>query len=324
MTLLAPDPRPTPARAGAYPPAIGGGPGAVVAAAPAKINLFLEIHGKRADGYHDLASLMLAVDLFDTLEIRATVGNELRVRCDTPGVPSGPGNLVHKAADALRRRAGRPDLGADIRLTKRIPHQAGLGGGSGDAAAALTGLNAAWNLGLARVDLAAVAAEVGSDVAFFLNLPAGWCTGRGEVVEPETVGGTFWFVVARPPVGLATADVYRRLTVPASPRGGKAVRAAVRAGDPEALGAAAFNRLEEPAFALSPTVQGVYQRLAAQNPAGCRMSGSGSAVFAVCRDRAEAERVAAGYRHAARPPGEPEGSVFVVRSLPPHVLSEGV
>lgn len=288
--------------------------GAIVVAAPAKLNLFLEILRKRPDGYHDLESLMVAVDLFDTLELRADTSGRTALTCDAPGVPTDGSNLVVKAAEALKAAAGRADLGASIHLTKRVPTQAGLAGGSADAALALAGLNQIWNLGLTRGELAAIAASIGSDVAFFLTPPAGWCVGRGEVVTPEPVGRPLDFVVVCPAVGLSTADVYRRLVAPTAPVGGNAVRAAVRAGDPGAVGRSLFNRLEEPAFALSPVVEQVRERLAGVSPFGARMSGSGSAVFAVCRDRAEAGRVAAAYRRAE--PGQ-DSRVYVVRSVAP-------
>ena len=297
-------------------PALAAGAGAVVIAAPAKFNLFLEIRSKRPDGYHDLESLMAAVDLFDTLELRATGTGEIALTCDPPTLSTGPDNLVYKAAAALREAAKRPTLGAEIRLTKRIPAQAGLGGGSSDAAAALVGLNRIWNLGLTREELVAIAASIGSDVAFFLTLPAAWCTGRGEQVTPEQTAGAFHFVLVCPPVGLGTAGVYKRLAVPEKPLDGSAVRRAYRSGDAEALGRALFNRLEEPAFALEPLVGRIRRRLGGLGPCGALMSGSGSAVFAVCRDRTHAVQVAGAFQDA-RPADEPESRVLVVRSFTP-------
>ena len=293
------------------------GSSGLVIAAPAKLNLYLEMLAKRPDGYHELESLMVAVDLYDTLELHPRADGQLLLSCDPPGLPTGPENLVYKAADRLRSRVNRPDLGATIHLSKRIPTQAGLAGGSSDAAATILGLNRIWELDLPRHELEMVAAEVGSDVAFFLNLPAGWCTGRGEIVTPEPAFHAFHVVLVCPPVGLGTADVYRRLEVPATPTRGTAAREALRSGDPEALGRALFNRLQSPAFGLAPIVEVVYRRLAGVNPAGCLMSGSGSAVFAVCRDQQDAARVAGLFR-ATTPPGEPESRVLVVRTL--HVV----
>jgi len=297
-------------------PVFHAGPNAIVVSAPAKLNLFLEILRKRPDGYHDLESLMLAVDLFDTLELRANAGGIISLSCDIPGLPTDNQNLVVKAANALRSHVKRLTLGADITLTKRIPMQAGLAGGSADAAIALVALNEIWKLALTREELAVIASSIGSDVAFFLTPPAGWCIGRGELVSPEVVGRTLDFVVVCPSVGLATADVYRKLTVPTSPANGEAVRMAVRSGDPILLGSAAFNRLEEPAFELSPRVEQIRNRLAGLAPCGARMSGSGSAVFAVCRDRAEAFRVAAAFRSAS-PTLDQDSRIYVVRSFAP-------
>ncbi len=291
------------------------GPDARLTWAPAKVNLFLEVLGQRPDGFHEVQTLILAVDLFDTLEVRDDPSGNLSLVCDPPGLPAGPANLVWKAADALRRAAGA-GRGAAVRLTKRIPTEAGLGGGSSDAAAAVAALDAVWRLGLPRGELLAVAAAVGSDVGFFLTPPAGWCTGRGERVEPEPVGRRLDLVVVKPPVGLSTAAVYRRVAVPERPVSGESARAALRAGDPAAVAAALFNRLQEAAFAAAPAVERAYRRLAGCGPLGCLLSGSGSAVFAVCRDRADAARVAARFRAADRE--EPSGSqVYVVRSYWP-------
>jgi 4-diphosphocytidyl-2-C-methyl-D-erythritol kinase len=298
-------------------PAFPAGRDSVVVAAPAKLNLFLEILRKRPDGFHDLESLMVAVDLFDTLELRSTATGEITLTCDPPTLSAGPDNLVYKATAALRKHVNRPELGAEIRLTKRIPTQAGLGGGSSDSAAALAGLNQIWKLGLTREELLAIAASIGSDVAFFLTLPAAWCTGRGEIVTPELPPARAYdFVLVCPPVGLGTAGVYARLTVPQSPVAGSSVREAFVNGDAAALGRAVFNRLEEPAFALEPLVGRIRQRLAAAGPCGALMSGSGSTVFAVCRDRAHAVEVAERFQNS-RPTDEPESRVLVVRGLTP-------
>lgn len=297
-------------------PAFRAGRDALVVAAPAKLNLFLEIIRKRPDGYHDLESLMLAVDLFDTLELQSTKDGSIHLSCDPTNLSSGPENLVFRAADLLRVQVGKPKLGVSIHLTKRIPMQAGLAGGSSDAALSLLALNRIWKLGLTREELAGIASQIGSDVAFFLNPPAGWCTGRGEFVTPEPLGRALDFVLVCPPVGLATVAVFRQLAVPASPVSGGEIRLAIRMGEPAALGRALFNRLEQAAFGLSPVVARVRQRLSGLAPCGAMMSGSGSTVFALCQNRDEAVRVAERFR-SSRPPEEPESRVLVVRSLAP-------
>ena len=167
-----------------------------------------------------------------------------------------------------------------------------------------------------RSELQAIAATVGSDVGFFLTPGAGWCTGRGEVVEPVSVGGEFHLVVVKPAVGCPTAEVYRRVAVPAIPVDGAAVWAAVRAGDAVGLAGTLHNRLQPAAFVLRPEVEAVFRRLSACGPLGCLLSGSGSSVFAVCRDRADAVRVAGRYRSSGPQPDGPSADrVFVVRSV---------
>jgi 4-diphosphocytidyl-2-C-methyl-D-erythritol kinase len=295
-------------------PFVWAGPNAVVAAAPAKLNLFLEIVGKRPDGYHAIESLILAVDLFDTLEFRVAAPGEFRLECDPPGLPTGPENLVVKAAAAHRKRFGPPPTGLAARLTKRIPTEAGMGGGSSDAAATLRAINRLTRFDRTRDDLLAAAADCGSDVGFFLTPQAAWCTGRGEIVEPVPVAGSFHFVIVKPGVGCPTAEVYKHVVVPSSPRDGRAARTALSAGDPEALGRACFNRLQDSTFLLAPEARTVYNRLIAAKPLAALVAGSGSAVFALCRDAAEARRVAAFVRESA--PVADSDRVFVVRSYP--------
>ena len=151
---------------------------------------------------------------------------------------------------------------------------------------------------------------------FFLNGPAAWCTGRGEVVAEVPVGRPLDLVLVKPPEGLSTADVYRRLTVPAKPVDGAAARAALANGDVEALGRALFNRLQEPAFELSPAVADAYRRVQDVGAAGCLVSGSGSCLFALCRSPSEARRV---HDHLSRGWAAGGGSstrTYLVRSRP--------
>ena len=157
--------------------------------------------------------------------------------------------------------------------------------------------------------------DLGSDVAFFLSPPCAWCTGRGEVVEPWPLAARLHLVLVAPPFGLSTADVYRRLTGVTDPgyrpKSGAALMEAVAAGDAEEIGRRLFNRLQAPAVALRPELAGWLARLSAQKPAGCLVSGSGSTVFALARDAADARRIAA----ALEPDVTAGARVFVVRSL---------
>ena len=286
--------------------------GAVVRVwAPAKVNLFLEVLARRADGYHEVATLMVAVSLYDTLEIREGPPGTVRLSCARAGLSTGPDNLVCRAAELVRRQA-RTSAGVAVRLTKRIPLAAGLAGGSTDAAATLAGLDRLWRLGWGRAELARLGAELGSDVPFFFSTPAAWCTGRGEVVEPAPLGRPLDLVLACPPAGLATAAVFRAVTVPATPRAGAELRRAVAAGDVVEAGRQLFNRLQAPAESLCPAVGRLATALAGLGPAGALMSGSGSSVFALCRDPGEALSLARAWRSVADD-GEP-ARICVVRS----------
>ena len=146
--------------------------------APAKINLHLEVLGMRSDGFHELAMVMQSIDLFDTLEIVENPEGLINLVVDDPTLSSGDDNLIIKAANLLRSFSGCRDLGAVIQLQKNIPIGAGLAGGSSDAAAALRGLNALWKLGLAKHQLMELAAELGSDVNFCLEVGTQLCFGR--------------------------------------------------------------------------------------------------------------------------------------------------
>ena len=286
-------------------------PEAVVIQTPAKINLHLEIVGKRPDGYHDLETLMVAVDLYDELEFSAAEGmRAVSLTCDQPKLSCGPENLVNRAAAEIRRRTGNA-AGAKIHLRKRIPMQAGLAGGSSDAAATLIGLNRFWNLGLSTAELAEIGATIGSDVNFFLDGPCAWCTGRGEKVEPMKVGRQLDFVLASPAAGLSTAEVFQRVKVPVKPRTGAEIRNAVGRGDIDEIGRCLFNRLQEPAEALCPGIRTLRRQLEAANPVAVQMTGSGSTVFALCRDRTDAIRVASQLDAAVSglPPTTVEGLV---------------
>lgn len=282
--------------------------------APAKVNLFLEILGKRADGYHDICTFFVAVSLHDVLEIQEEATGAIHLSCDDPHVPVGESNLIVRAARLLQRHTGRV-MGANIRLVKRIPMQAGLGGGSSDAAATLSGLNMLWQLGIPDAELMRLAAELGSDVPFFLNGPAAWGMGRGEVLEPMCLPTTLHFVLVCPPRGLSTAEVYRRCRVPDRPVSPEPLRRALLSGDVEVIGAALHNRLQEAAEELAPevrTVRNVFEKL---KPVGHRMSGSGSCCFALGRDAAEAAALAEQTRtELGRERPDLSWKVFVVHS----------
>jgi 4-diphosphocytidyl-2-C-methyl-D-erythritol kinase len=267
----------------------------VVVRAPAKVNLFLEVLGKRTDGYHEIATLMAAVRLFDTLVFKEEPPGTLLLACQHPDLSTAHDNLILQAARLLQQRTGCIQ-GASIRLIKRIPLAAGLAGGSTDAAATLAGLNRLWRLGLSVTQLAQLGAELGSDVPFFMGGPTAWCTGRGEKIEPVRLGRPLDLVLVCPAFGLSTKAVYENLVVPQKPLAGDELRRAVEQGDVTMIGRRLHNRLQEAAEKLEPRIRAYYRRLADLAPAGQLMSGSGSSLFALCSDRVQAQRLAAQLR----------------------------
>ncbi|AMV38866.1 4-(cytidine 5'-diphospho)-2-C-methyl-D-erythritol kinase [Planctomyces sp. SH-PL62] len=285
--------------------------GGVEVLAPAKLNLFLEVAGRRPDGYHEIESLMVEVDLFDRLTFREEEGGAIALTCDDPSLPVDGRNLVVRAAELLRSESGCRS-GARIDLKKSIPAQAGLAGGSSDAAATLAALDRLWNLGTPPGRLAELAGRIGSDVAFFLQGPSAVCRGRGERVEAVSLPIPLHFVLIAPEVGLSTADVYQRLKPPEQSRSIVPALAALAAGDPVDLGRSLFNRLQPVAESIRPELAAVRDALADLGPllCGSLMSGSGSAYFGLVRDSAAAERAA----HALNPLGL--GSVRVVTCGP--------
>jgi len=263
--------------------------------AHAKVNLTLHITGRRPDGYHTLESVMQTVTLADRLVFtRADAG--LTLACDDPSLPTGPDNLVVRAAQALRHHVGRPELAAHIALEKRIPAGAGLGGGSSDAAATLLGLGELWGLGLEPADLVPVAAGLGSDVPYFLYGGIAVVRGAGEQVEPvPMVPPWLHLVIARPDFPISTAQVYRRydeLGLPEQDQLATApLLAALEQGHPESIAAALHNDLEQAVLPFAPEVAKVREALLSAGCLAALLCGSGSAVFGLCRDEDHAQQV---------------------------------
>lgn len=249
--------------------------------APAKLNLFLHIVGRRADGYHLLQSLFILLDLHDRIDLIATDDGRI-TRHDhspTPEPTALPAeDLCTRAARLLQQRTGTRQ-GVHIRLTKRIPTQAGLGGGSSDAATTLLGLNRLWRLGLPRSTLADLGLRLGADVPFFLCGASAWVEGIGERITPiELPPQRFGW--AKPPVGLSTADVFshpelQRHTPPLAAE--RVLQPDTWAGLLQPL--IGRNDLEPIARRLCPSLDHTLQRLHARG-FQARMTGSGSALFA--------------------------------------------
>ena len=263
---------------------------------PAKLNLFLEILGKRADRFHELETLMISVDLCDTLYFQPVADDTLDLEITGEGaesIPTDNRNLIIRAAQRLREEVGSA-YGAKIRLHKRIPAEAGLAGGSSDAAATLVGLNTLWGTGLSQQELHALAAQLGSDVNFFIDSPeAAVCSGRGEKVHPISLAEPLHFVVAKPNTGLSTARVFGELKIPVQPKSMTQIASALKLGRWSEIFSGLHNRLEEVSRGLNHEVDELLRAMFRLQPNGVLMSGSGSACFALCRNRREAMRMAA-------------------------------
>ncbi len=287
--------------------------------APAKLNLFFEVLAKRNDGYHEIESLMCPIDLYDTLRFRENSTGQLELKCRRvfgAGGPSsrgfdqvseGPDNLVMKAIELVRRRTG-VQRGATLRLIKRIPAAAGLGGGSSDAAAALAAANVGWSLNRPPEELMEWAAEIGSDVPFFLVGGPAICRGRGEKITPVAELGTFHGVVVRPPEGLSTAAVYGDCRPAATPRKVGLLVEALRQGDWKQVRGQLWNRLQPAAERLSPWIRRLQEAFSEESFLGHGMSGSGTSYFGLCRHARHARRL------ARRLEANGLGVVFAVRS----------
>jgi 4-diphosphocytidyl-2-C-methyl-D-erythritol kinase len=276
--------------------------------APAKLNLFLEVLGKRTDGFHEIETLMVPVSLCDTLAFQPTPADGIDCTCrwdfaraprNTPArvFPElGDNNLAVRAARLLREAAGIK-AGAHIELIKRVPLEAGLAGGSSDAAAALVAANVGWGLNWPVDRLAEVASQLGSDVAFFLAGGVALCTGRGEHVRSEPNLAPLHFVVVQPPAGLSTAEVYRHCRPAPTPCRAQALVDAWRRGNAAAVGQLLHNRLEPAAAGISPWIARLRDEFKRLDFLGHQMTGSGSAYFGLCRHARHARRLAAALRN---------------------------
>jgi 4-diphosphocytidyl-2-C-methyl-D-erythritol kinase len=269
---------------------------------PAKINLFLEITGQRADGYHRLATLFAKINLYDVLELEtARSGVALEVVSDADAsLSAGPDNLVWRAAEAFLK-AFRVDGGVRLRLTKRIPMGAGLGGGSSDAAGTLAGMIKLFEIKLdakKRSGLHRIAASLGADVPFFLH-PAPFClgTGIGDRLKPIKVLKSLpYMVLVYPGLHVSTVQAYKALAQPARPvvltrlsHLDKLIRSLERGRPVEEWEGLLFNRLEEARLPVLAQVEQARKVLLQLGLRGARMSGSGSSVFAFAGSHAEAE-----------------------------------
>lgn len=238
--------------------------------APAKVNLVLRVLGKRADGFHAIETLMAPVTLADRISLDRC-GSAITLECSEPGVPCDARNLAWRAAELFLRHTGASE-GVRIRLEKMIPHGAGLGGGSSDAARVLVAMNQLFGTGLPVDRLENLAAQLGSDIPFFVRCSTAWCRGRGEIIEPVAGIPSFALLLVKPPFPVPTGWAY-------------SAWAAQDGSVPESFvcsGLTFANDLERPVFAKYLVLPAMKTWLRQQpGVSGVMMSGSGSTLFAI-------------------------------------------
>lgn len=285
---------------------------AVTVFAPAKVNLILRVLDRRADGFHNLWSLMQTVGLEDSVTIRPASGHsEIRLQCDSATLSVDRTNLVYRAAAAVLAQAPHT-IGLDIRLAKRIPMGAGLGGGSSDAAATILGINRLLNLEWPAARMAEIGQTLGSDVPFFFHAPAAVVAGRGEQVKPIDVAGSRWVVLVNPGFPVETKWAYQQLSttrqsvVPLSERCSQLeFRSRISWDDVTGL---ASNDFEGPVFEAHPVLRQIKTDLLNGGAQLALLSGSGATVFGIFPDESGARRAGASFQ------GCSEFKVFITQT----------
>lgn len=258
----------------------------------AKINLTLDILGKRPDGYHDLQSVFQGVSLKDEVELDIGTGRPWRVDCGN-GIPCDERNLAWKAAKVFCAELGKDPGGISIRIRKNIPSEAGMGGGSADAAAVLKALNRHYGNPLSQMELAELGAKVGSDVPFCVVCGTAMVEGRGERIRKLPDIPDCWFVISKPPFPVSTPMLFRVMDsepVEKHPDNA-AMEAAISGGDLHGVCSQIFNVFDPVVSRDHPEIDDIKETCMSRGALACQMTGSGSAVFAVCDSQESAERI---------------------------------
>lgn len=264
------------------------------ARARAKVNLHLEVFRKRRDGYHEIETIFQSVNLFDEIDVRFRDDRIIAITCTDPAIPTDKKNLCYRALERMRNVVGDDGLGATIHIKKNIPQRAGLGGGSADAAAVLLATRAHFLPDLPVTDLEEVAAGLGSDVPFMLHGGTMLGQGRGEQLTRMDKLQNAFFLIVKPPVDISTAEVYKsvtfRLTKPRYRINLKAVNSLLSRFPDVTF--TFRNALEDVVCPSYPLVAELLDDLIKARPGFASMSGSGSALFAICESEAKASQLA--------------------------------
>lgn len=264
--------------------------------APAKINLALDVLFKRPDGYHEVEMIMTTVDLADRIELKEIEQDTIQILSHSRFVPDDHRNLAYQAAHILKERF-RVTKGVSITIEKNIPVAAGLAGGSSDAAATLRGLNRLWKLGLSLDELAEIGSEIGSDVSFCVYGGTALAQGRGERITHLPAPPKCWVILAKPTIGVSTADVYKRLQL------SKIVHPdvygmidAIKEKDYAKVCNGLGNVLEEVTLPMYPEVANIKEHMKTFGADAVLMSGSGPTVFGLVEHESRMQRIYNGLR----------------------------
>ncbi|CAH2464648.1 4-diphosphocytidyl-2-C-methyl-D-erythritol kinase [Bacillus cereus VD118] len=259
--------------------------------APAKINLSLDVLGKRQDGYHEVKMIMTTIDLADRLELMELAEDRIEILSHNRYVPDDQRNLAYQAAKLLKEKFN-VKKGVSITIEKTIPVAAGLAGGSSDAAATLRGLNKLWDLGLTIKELAELGAEIGSDVSFCVYGGTAIATGRGEKIEHIKTPPSCWVILAKPHIGVSTADVYGNLKLNrvTHPNVDKMVEV-INDGDYKGICDTVGNILEDVTFVMHPEVARIKAQMKRFGADAVLMSGSGPTVFGLVHHDSRMHRI---------------------------------
>ena len=255
----------------------------------AKINLSLDVTGKRPDGYHDLKSVMQTVDLYDTLTFSRTETDGIALSSDSSQVPVNDENLIVKACRLVRETYGIRE-GVSVDLVKEIPMQAGLGGGSADAACALRAMNDLFSLALSTEDLCKLGVKIGADVPFLVRGGTCLCEGIGEILTPVSAPPACTVLIAKPAAGISTAEAYATLDLKPIEHhpDTDALLAALENGNLKAVCAAMDNVFEPVAFRRVPEIKALIDTMQDYGAYRAMMSGSGPSVFGIFPEEADA------------------------------------
>lgn len=262
---------------------------AITGKAFAKVNLSLDVTGKRDDGYHDLKTVMQTVDLYDTLTFRKTDTGDIKLSSASARVPLGDDNLIVKACRLVRETCGITE-GVEIDLIKEIPVQAGLGGGSADAACTLHAMNALFSLGLTKDDLCKLGKTLGADVPFLVHGGTCLCEGIGDILTPVSAPPACTVLLVKPSAGISTAEAYATLDLKPIDRhpDTDALLSALENGSLKAMCEAMDNVFEPVAIRRVPEIRDLIHAMQDYGALRAMMSGSGPSVFGIFPDENEA------------------------------------